>query len=57
MLYLCNRPVFDYVNGHAPIIWKRIRPCQNSDTLEATKNRHDVKKLLDRWIIPMDTYG
>ena len=55
MLYIWNRLVFDFVNVHAPIIWKRIKSCQSSDTLEATKNCDDVKKVLDRWITSRDT--
>ena len=27
MLYIWNKLVFDFVNVHAPIIWKRIKSC------------------------------
>ena len=57
MLYIWNRLVFDFVNVHAPIIWKRIKSSQSRGSLEATKNREDVKKVLDRWIIKRDTYS
>lgn len=37
------------------LLSKRIKSSQSRNSLEATKNRNDVKKLLDCWIIQRDT--
>ena len=36
---------------------KRIKSSQSRDFLEATKNRNDLRKVLDCWIIQRDTYS